>query len=55
MPGGADVVAANYLYTAAKRDGLTVAIMNRETPAQQRSGLQGVEFNPDSAVEGRSH
>ena len=44
MPGGAGVVAANYLYRAAKRDGLTVAIMNRETPAQQISGLEGVEF-----------
>ena len=43
-PGGASVVAANYLYKAAKRDGLTVAMMNPETPAQQVSGLQGVEF-----------
>jgi len=44
MPGGAGVVAANYLYKAAKRDGLTVGIMNRETPAQEVSRLPGVEF-----------
>lgn len=44
MPGGAGVVATNYLYRAAKRDGLTVAIMNRETPAQEVSKLAGVEF-----------
>lgn len=44
MPGGAGILAANYLYRAAKPDGLTVAIMNRETPAQQISKLPGVEF-----------
>lgn len=44
MPGGAGVVAANYLYKAVRRDGLTVAIMNRETPAQEVSRLPGVEF-----------
>jgi tripartite-type tricarboxylate transporter receptor subunit TctC len=44
MPGGAGIVATNYLYGAAKRDGLTIGIMNREGPAQQVSGLPGVEF-----------
>lgn len=44
MPGGAGVVAANYLYKAVRPDGLTVAIMNRETPAQEVSRLPGVEF-----------
>jgi tripartite-type tricarboxylate transporter receptor subunit TctC len=44
MPGGAGIVAANYHYRAVKPDGLTVAIMNRETPAQEVSGLPGVEF-----------
>jgi tripartite-type tricarboxylate transporter receptor subunit TctC len=44
MPGGAGVVAGNYLYRAAKRDGLTVSIMNRESPAQEVSKLAGVEF-----------
>lgn len=44
MPGGAGIVAANYLYRAVKPDGLTVAIMNRETPAQEVSRLAGVEF-----------
>lgn len=44
MPGGAGIIATNYLYKAAKRDGLTVGIMNRESPAQEASGLPGVEF-----------
>jgi len=44
MPGGAGIVATNYVYRAAKRDGLTLGIMNRESPAQEASGLPGVEF-----------
>lgn len=44
MPGGSGIVATNYLYKAAKPDGLTVGIMNRASPAQEASGLPGVEF-----------
>jgi tripartite-type tricarboxylate transporter receptor subunit TctC len=44
MPGGAGVIAGNYLYRAARRDGLTVSIMNRESPSQEVSKLAGVEF-----------
>lgn len=47
MPGGAGIVATNYLYKAARPDGLTVGIMNRESPAQEASKLSGVEFKSE--------
>ncbi len=44
IPGGAGIVATNYMYRVASRDGLTMGLMSREAPTQEVSGLAGVEF-----------
>ena len=44
MPGGAGIVATNYMYRVASRDGLTMGLMSREAPTQEVSALPGIEF-----------
>ena len=45
MPGAATVIAANYLYSIAKPDGLTIGIVNRGIPFAQLLKAQGVKFD----------
>lgn len=45
MPGAASLLAANFIYKAAKPDGLTIGNFVGGLILQQRLGLQGVEFD----------
>ena len=45
MPGAASLVAANYVYTAARPDGLTIGNFVGGLSFQQILGLPGVEFD----------
>ena len=44
MPGAGHVVAANYLYGQAARDGSVVAMISRDLPNQQLRGNPAVKF-----------
>jgi tripartite-type tricarboxylate transporter receptor subunit TctC len=46
VPGGAGVVAANRLYNATEKDGLTIAIIQRGTPQVQIEGNPNAKFDP---------
>jgi tripartite-type tricarboxylate transporter receptor subunit TctC len=45
MPGGNSIIAANYVYSAAKPDGLTIGTFNRNLPIAQLTKVQGVKFD----------
>lgn len=45
MTGGASLVAANYVYGAAKPDGLTIGHWNGGQVVQQLLGAEGIEFD----------
>src|ERR1043166_3368706 len=45
MPGGNSIIAANYLYSSAKPDGLTLGTFNRNLPIAQLTAVQGVKFD----------
>ncbi|HWP35472.1 MAG TPA: tripartite tricarboxylate transporter substrate-binding protein [Thermodesulfobacteriota bacterium] len=45
MPGAASVIAANYLYTVAKPDGLTIGAFNRNLPLGQLVKAEGIRFD----------
>ena len=45
MPGGNSIIAANYLFSSAKPDGLTLGTFNRNMPIAQLTNVQGVKFD----------
>ncbi|MGE0650918.1 MAG: Bug family tripartite tricarboxylate transporter substrate binding protein [Alphaproteobacteria bacterium] len=45
MPGAGGVVAANYLYNIAPKDGLTLGTVQRQIPEGPLVGLGGVQFD----------
>lgn len=46
MPGGGSLVAANYLYNSAPKDGSSVGSFSRNLPSQAMIGLDNVKFDP---------
>lgn len=44
MPGGGQIIATNYLYNKAPRDGTTIGIVSRNMPMQAVLGLPSVQF-----------
>jgi len=47
MPGAASLVAANYLYNIAPRDGSVIGIVYKEIPFVGLLGGEGVQFDPN--------
>ena len=47
MPGAASLVAANYLYNIAPRDGSVIGIVYKEIPFVGLLGGDGVQFDPN--------
>lgn len=45
MPGGGNVIAANYVYNVAPRDGLTIATLSQTVFVLQPLNRQGVKFD----------
>jgi tripartite-type tricarboxylate transporter receptor subunit TctC len=45
MPGASSIVAANYLYSVAKPDGLTIGALDRGLPFAQLLKTEGVKFD----------
>ena len=45
MPGGATIIAANYVYNIAKPDGLTMGALGRGLPLIQLLKAEGVKFD----------
>jgi len=45
MPGAAHMIAANYIYNQAKRDGFTIGTFNRGLPFGQLTKGEGVRFD----------
>jgi tripartite-type tricarboxylate transporter receptor subunit TctC len=45
MPGGGHVLATNFMYTQAERDGTAIATVNNSIPLHQALGGQGVRFD----------
>jgi tripartite-type tricarboxylate transporter receptor subunit TctC len=45
MPGAGDVLATNFMYTIAPKDGTTVATLHNAMPVHQVLGGQGVRFD----------
>lgn len=45
MPGAGGVVAANYLYNVASKDGLTIGTVQRQIPQGPLLGLGGTQFD----------
>jgi tripartite-type tricarboxylate transporter receptor subunit TctC len=45
MPGASSMIAANYLYSVAKPDGLTIGTFNRYVTLAQLLKLEGVRFD----------
>lgn len=46
MPGAGSMIAANYIYVQAKKDGSTIATMSRGLPFQPLIDRRGVQFDP---------
>lgn len=46
MPGAGSMIAANYIYVQAKKDGSTIATMSRGLPFQPLIDKRGVKFDP---------
>ena len=46
MPGAASIVAANYLYSAASRDGLTIGAIQRQIPFEPLRGNEAARYDP---------
>lgn len=46
MPGASGIVAANWLYNVAKRDGLTLGAIHRTLPLTQALGVRQAKFDP---------
>lgn len=47
MPGGGQVIATNYLYNKAPRDGTSVAMVSRNMPIQAVLGMSSVQFKAE--------
>ncbi len=45
MPGGATIIAANYVYNIAKPDGLTIGALGRGLPLGQLMKTEGIKFD----------
>ena len=45
MPGGGHVLATNFMYTQAEKDGTAIATVNNSIPLHQALGGQGVRFD----------
>jgi tripartite-type tricarboxylate transporter receptor subunit TctC len=45
MPGANSLIAADYVYNAAKPDGLTIGTFNRNLPIAQLTRVQGVKYD----------
>jgi tripartite-type tricarboxylate transporter receptor subunit TctC len=45
MPGGGNVLATNYMYTIAPKDGTSIATVHNAMPVHQALGGQGVRFD----------
>jgi tripartite-type tricarboxylate transporter receptor subunit TctC len=45
MPGGGNVLATNFMYTIAPKDGTTIATVHNAMPVHQTLGGQGVRFD----------
>jgi len=45
MPGASGMIGANYIYSIAKPDGLTIGSINRVTPSAQLLKLEGAKFD----------
>ena len=45
MPGGGNVLATNFMYTIAPKDGTTIATVHNAMPVHQMLGGQGVRFD----------
>jgi tripartite-type tricarboxylate transporter receptor subunit TctC len=46
MPGAGSVVAANFLYNVAPKDGSAIGTFSRNLPAQALIGRKGVKYDP---------
>jgi tripartite-type tricarboxylate transporter receptor subunit TctC len=46
MPGAGGLVAANYIYSVASKDGLEIAALAREAPALALMKANGVKYDP---------
>ena len=47
MPGGGQVIATNYLYNKAPRDGTSIAMVSRNMPTQALLGMSSVQFKAE--------
>jgi tripartite-type tricarboxylate transporter receptor subunit TctC len=47
MPGGGQIIATNYLYNKAPRDGTSVAMVSRNMPTQAVLGMSSVQFKAE--------
>jgi tripartite-type tricarboxylate transporter receptor subunit TctC len=45
VPGASGMIGANYIYSIAKPDGLTIGSINRVTPSAQLLKLEGAKFD----------
>lgn len=46
MPGGGGIIAANFLFNTAPRDGLTFGIIGRNLPFQALTKVDNIRFDP---------
>ena len=47
MPGGGNVIATNYMYSIAAKDGLTIATVHNAMPLNQVLGGNGIAYESD--------
>ena len=47
MPGGGNVLATNYMYNSAAKDGTTIAVINDAIPLHQMIDGRGVRYDAD--------
>ena len=47
MPGGGNVIATNYMFTIAAKDGLTIATVHNAMPLNQVLGGNGIAYESD--------
>ena len=47
MPGGGNVIATNYMYNSAPKDGTTIAVLNDAIPLHQVIDGRGVRYDAD--------
>jgi tripartite-type tricarboxylate transporter receptor subunit TctC len=48
MPGAGGLTAANYMYSVAEPDGLTIALLSRSSPLQPLLGIGAAKFKPEN-------